>query len=147
MKSKQSKNLEVPMSSLYASFLAVTMLFPMGVVAADGPALSTQQQEVMEVSEALRDAFNHRDLEAFAHHVADDFIASTDEGELLTKTAFIQYLSVRSSKGCPENRCARFSDTCRRRCGHCELPAYLTQYLGRHNDCVPSAQNRVFQEN
>ena len=82
------------MNSRYVWFLAVTMLFPMSVVAADRPALTTQQQEVMKVSEGWRDAFNHRDLEKFAHYVAEDFIASTDEGDLLTKTAFIQYLST-----------------------------------------------------
>jgi ketosteroid isomerase-like protein len=74
------------------------MLLPIGVVAADGPALTPQQQEVLKMSEAWRDAFNRRDLETFAHYVANDFIASTDEGELLTKTAFIQYLSARPPK-------------------------------------------------
>jgi ketosteroid isomerase-like protein len=86
------------MSSRYRWFLATMMLFPMGVIGTNNPTLSNQQQEVMKVSDAWRDAFNHRDLETFAHYVADDFIASTDEGDLLTKTAFIQYLSTRPPK-------------------------------------------------
>ena len=41
------------MSSRYASFLAVMMLFTMGLVATDGPALTTQQPEVQQAATKL----------------------------------------------------------------------------------------------
>jgi ketosteroid isomerase-like protein len=83
------------MSGRYAWFLAV-MFIPMGVVADDGPALTTQQQEVIKVSEAWRDAFNHRDLETFAHYVADDFIGSADDGIFMTKARLLKRLAAHS---------------------------------------------------
>ena len=86
------------MSSRYAWFLAVTMLFPMGVVGADGPALTTQQQEVMKVSDAWRDALNHRDLETFARYVADDFIGSTDDGIFMTKARLLKRLATHAAE-------------------------------------------------
>jgi ketosteroid isomerase-like protein len=65
-----------------------------GVVAADGPALTTQQQEVMKVSDAWRDALNHRDIETFAGYVADDFIGSTDDGIFMTKARLLKRLAT-----------------------------------------------------
>jgi len=41
------------MSNRYAWFLAVMMLFPMGVVGTDGPALTTQQQKVLKATTKL----------------------------------------------------------------------------------------------
>ncbi|MGB7847409.1 MAG: DUF4440 domain-containing protein [Candidatus Acidiferrum sp.] len=82
------------MSSRYVSFLAVTMVFPMGVVGTDGPALTPQQREVLRVSEAWLDAFNHRDLETFARYVDDDFIGSTDDGILMTKARLLKRLAT-----------------------------------------------------
>ena len=41
------------MSSRYAWFLAIIRLFPIGVVGADGPALTTQQQEVLKATAKL----------------------------------------------------------------------------------------------
>ena len=82
------------MSSRYAWILAVTMLFPMGIVGADGPTLTAQQQEVLKVSEAWLDAFNHRDLETFARYIAEDFIGSTDDGMLLTKARLLKRLAT-----------------------------------------------------
>jgi ketosteroid isomerase-like protein len=66
----------------------------MGVVGADGPAFTTQQQQVLKVSEAWRDAFNHRDLETLARYVADDFIGSTDDGIFMTKARLLKRLAT-----------------------------------------------------
>jgi len=82
------------MSSRYAWILAAMMLFPMGVVGTDGPAFTSQQQEVLKASEAWLDAFNHRDLEMFARYVADDFIGSTDDGIFMTKGRLLKRLAT-----------------------------------------------------
>lgn len=64
----------------------------------EAPSLTPEQQEVLRVSRAWQEAFNHRDLNAFARYVTDDFMASTDEGGLMTKEEMIQYLSARPLK-------------------------------------------------
>jgi ketosteroid isomerase-like protein len=74
------------------------MLFPRGVVAADGPTVTTQQREVMNVSEAWRDALNHRDIRTFALYIADDFIGSTDDGILMTKARLLKRLATHSAE-------------------------------------------------
>ena len=82
------------MTSRYGCFLAIVLLFPMVLVAADGLALTTREQDVLKVSEAWRDAFNHRDLEGFAHYVADDFIGSTDDGIVMNKARLLKRLAT-----------------------------------------------------
>ena len=91
------------MSSRYAWFLAVMMSFPLGIVGSDGPAilwaqespsLTPQQQEVWKVSEEWRDAYNRRDLDAFARFTVDDFIGSTDDGIFMSKAGLLKRLST-----------------------------------------------------
>jgi ketosteroid isomerase-like protein len=86
------------MSSRNAWVLTVMMLFPMSVVGTDGPTLTPQQREVLKVSQAWLDAFNHRDLETFARYVADDFIGSTDDGIFITKTGLLKRLATHPSE-------------------------------------------------
>ena len=67
-----------------------------GIVArAEAPPLTVEQQEVVKVSQAWLDAFNHRDLETFASYIADDYIGSTDDGVLTTKDKLVKWLSKR----------------------------------------------------
>jgi ketosteroid isomerase-like protein len=87
---------EVAVSSRYAWLLAVMMVFPTGGVGTDRPALTAQQQDVLKVSDAWRDAFNHRDPERFAHYIADDFIGSTDDGIFMTKASLLKRLTTHS---------------------------------------------------
>jgi len=84
------------MSRQFAWFLAVMMLLPMSVVGTDGPPLTTEQRDVLKVSDAWRDAFNHRDFETFAQYVADDFIGSADDGIFLTKARLLKRLAAHS---------------------------------------------------
>jgi ketosteroid isomerase-like protein len=60
---------------------------------ADAP-LTREQQEVLSTSHKWLDAFNHRDLEAVARYVDDDFIGSTDDGILMTKARLIKRLAT-----------------------------------------------------
>jgi len=82
------------MMSRSAWLLAFMLLFSLGLLTANGPALTTQEQEALKASEAWRDAFNHRDLEAFARYVADDFIGSTDDGIFMTKARLLKRLAT-----------------------------------------------------
>ena len=67
-----------------------------GIVAgAEAPPLTVEQQEVVKLSQAWLDAFNHRDLETFASYIADDYIGSTDDGVLTTKDRLVKWLSKR----------------------------------------------------
>ena len=84
------------MSGRYAWILAGMMVFPMGVVGTDGPALTTEQRDVLKVSDAWLDAFNRRDFETFARYVADDFIGSADDGIFLTKARLLKRLAAHS---------------------------------------------------
>ena len=84
------------MNSPHAWFLAATMLFPGGVFGVDEPRFTSQQLEVMKVSQAWLDAFNHRDLETFTRYIADDYIGSTDDGILVTKARVVKWLSTRA---------------------------------------------------
>ena len=102
-KASGRKGREVPMSSRCAWFLTVMMLFPMGVVGADEPAillapetpsLTRQQQEVWKVSQEWRDAYNNRDLDTIAHLTVDDFIGSTDDGIFMSKAGLLKRLST-----------------------------------------------------
>jgi Beta-lactamase len=71
-----------------------------------GEAFSPAQREVWDVSQAWLDAFNHHDLASFSRYITDDFIASTDEGDLLTKAGIPPAPFDQSCSGHPENRCA-----------------------------------------
>lgn len=94
---------EIPYSEVYegqvnsplAWFLAAVMLFPAGVFGIDEPKFTPPQLEVMKVSQAWLDAFNHRDLETFSRYISDDYIGSTDDGILVTKARAVKWLSAR----------------------------------------------------
>jgi uncharacterized protein DUF4440/uncharacterized protein DUF3471 len=59
--------------------------------AQDQPKLSSAQQEVLNVRNALRETALRRDMTAWSRYVADDCIFSTDDGELHTKAQFIEH--------------------------------------------------------
>jgi hypothetical protein len=61
--------------------------------ASDAPQLTSVQQEVLKVHNAIREAAGRRDVAAFAGHVAEDCIFSTDDGIIETKAQFIELLS------------------------------------------------------
>jgi hypothetical protein len=72
-------------------FLAALCLFLGTLFAQDEQKFSPDQQEVLNVRIALRDAALRRDMETLSRYVADDCIFSTDDGELITKAHFIEY--------------------------------------------------------
>ncbi len=72
---------------LVALCISGSMLF-----AQDQPKLSPDQQEVLKVRNALRETALRRDMAAWSRYVADDCIFSTDDGELHTKTQFIEHV-------------------------------------------------------
>jgi len=57
-----------------------------------------EQREVLKVSHAWLEAYNRRDLDAFARLTSDDFIGSTDDGIFMTKAALLKRMSTHPSQ-------------------------------------------------
>jgi ketosteroid isomerase-like protein len=82
------------MRSGYALFILSVVLSQGILRAQERPPLTPQQQEVWKVSQAWLDAYNHRDLDAFARLTADDFIGATDDGIFMSKAGLLHRLST-----------------------------------------------------
>jgi len=75
----------------YLAGLFVFLCLPADMLyCADLPKLSPEQQEVIKVHNAIREAARKRDFTAWSPYVADDCIFSDDEGKLLTKAQIIE---------------------------------------------------------
>jgi ketosteroid isomerase-like protein len=60
--------------------------------AADQPKISPAEQEVINASQARREAANRRDVAAAAGYISDDCLFSDDDGNLMTKARWIEGL-------------------------------------------------------
>lgn len=78
----------------YALFMLLVVLFQGMLRAQETPPLTPQQQEVWKASHYWLDAYNHRDLDAFARLTSDDFMGSTDDGIFMTKAALLKRMST-----------------------------------------------------
>lgn len=58
---------------------------------ADKPRLPPEQQEVIDLHNAIRDAARKRDFKVWAPYIADDCIFSDDDGVLVTKAQVIAH--------------------------------------------------------
>jgi hypothetical protein len=72
-------------------FLLTLALSAAVLRAADQPKLSPAEQEVVNVSLAIREATLKRDMDAWPRYVADDCMFSTDDGTLVTKAQTVAY--------------------------------------------------------
>jgi len=66
-------------------------LFASTIRAQDQPAFSPAQHEVLNASQAKRDARNRRDIATWAAYIADDCVFSSDDGVLLTKAQLMEF--------------------------------------------------------
>ena len=82
-----------------AVIVALLIFLQVDMSASTAPPLTANEEEVVKVSRAWLDARNHRDLEAFAAFMSDDFIGSTDIGERTTKEWTVDWLSKRRPEG------------------------------------------------
>lgn len=55
----------------------------------------TDQADVLSTSRAWVDAFNHRDMVAFAAYIDETYLGTTDDGILITKDRLIKWLRAR----------------------------------------------------
>ena len=78
-----------------AMIVASLIFLQVYVSASTAQPATAAEEEVLKVSRAWLDARNHRDLGTFAALMADDFIGSTDIGELTTKAWLVDFLSKR----------------------------------------------------
>jgi len=78
------------------SLTGILLVMVAAAFGSDPPSL-TEQQDVMKASQAWLDAFNHRDLQAFASYIADDYIGTTDDGVLTTKDRLVKWLSKKKA--------------------------------------------------
>ena len=75
----------------FGCLLAALCIFACSLCAIDQPELSPEQQEVLNVSQARRDANNRRDMKAAASYIADDCLFSSDDGTLITKAQYLKF--------------------------------------------------------
>ena len=77
----------------YMICLSVALFVFAGTLApTDPPMFSLAEQEVLNSSQARRDASNRRDIAASARYVAEDCVLSSDDGVLLTKSQYYKSL-------------------------------------------------------
>lgn len=74
------------------SIACLSLALCMAANASEQPKLSPTEQEVLDVSQARRDASNRRDVAASARYVAEDCIFSSDDGVLVTKAEYYQQM-------------------------------------------------------
>jgi ketosteroid isomerase-like protein len=86
----RKKNIHCIASLLVAAFLCASM-----ICAQDQPKFSPAQQEVLNASQAKRDARNRRDIATWAKYVADDCVFSDDDGVLVTKAQLMEFYEKR----------------------------------------------------
>jgi len=68
-----------------------------------------EQQKVLQASQAWRDAFNRRDLDAVARYLDDDFLGSADDGVFLSKARLLKRLAAHTPE---EEQRADVQDVC-----------------------------------
>jgi ketosteroid isomerase-like protein len=77
----------------YLTCLVVVLCISASLLfAADQPKYSPAEQEVINVSQARREAVNRRDMETAARYISDDCLFSSDDGNLETKAQVIERL-------------------------------------------------------
>ena len=72
--------------------LSVALCMARGAKTSGQQKFSPAEQEVLNVSQARRDASNRRDMAASARYVAEDYILSSDDGVLVTKAEYYQHM-------------------------------------------------------
>ncbi len=77
----------------YLACLFVVLAIPAVTLATDEPRFSPAEQEVLNVSQARRDASNRRDVAGSARYVAADCIFSSDDGVVITKAKYYERLA------------------------------------------------------
>jgi ketosteroid isomerase-like protein len=81
----------------FAVVLLIVTLSQGASLVAERTEFTPDQQEVIKVSQAWNDAYNRRDLEAYAGHMSEEFIGTTEESSI-TKAGLVKFVRERPQR-------------------------------------------------